>query len=180
VRKIRRLQPHRERAAAAAWLALAVGCGNPSPQLAKDAVTQADTAAQAETSGPQAETSDVNNDAAQADEGQADSPIPDTAQGDAPQFDAAQSETAQPDTAGVDAAEGDAVAGDVAAAEVAQDTADAAAPDTVACTGPTCVGAPFPTWQLVDFQPKSPGFQKSYGLSTFLGKVTVVGLYAAT
>ncbi len=40
----------------------------------------------------------------------------------------------------------------------------------------TCVGAPMPTWKLEDFQPKSPGFKKTYGLDGFKGKVTVVAL----
>lgn len=47
--------------------------------------------------------------------------------------------------------------------------------DTPACVG-TCIGAEMPSWQLEDFQPKSPGFKKVYGLSAFKGKVTVVAL----
>jgi hypothetical protein len=43
----------------------------------------------------------------------------------------------------------------------------------------TCVGAPVPTWQLADFQPKSPGYGKTYGLEAFKGKVTVVALLAS-
>lgn len=42
--------------------------------------------------------------------------------------------------------------------------------------GKTCVGADMPTWKLEDFQPKSPGFKKTYGLDGFKGKVTVVAL----
>jgi hypothetical protein len=47
-------------------------------------------------------------------------------------------------------------------------------PDCV--TGKTCIGSEMPTWMLEDFQPKSPGFKKTYGLSSFMGKVTVVAL----
>ncbi len=43
----------------------------------------------------------------------------------------------------------------------------------------TCIGAPMPTWELEDFQPKSPGFKTKYGLSAFKPKVTVVALLAA-
>ncbi|MBL8719060.1 MAG: hypothetical protein JNL79_23955 [Myxococcales bacterium] len=43
----------------------------------------------------------------------------------------------------------------------------------------TCVGAPMPTWELEDFQPKSAGFKTKYGLSAFKPKVTVVALLAA-
>jgi hypothetical protein len=48
------------------------------------------------------------------------------------------------------------------------------APDCV--TGKTCVGSEMPTWKLEDFQPKSSGFKKTYGLEAFKGKVTVVAL----
>lgn len=34
----------------------------------------------------------------------------------------------------------------------------------------------FPTWQLVDVQPKSSRFNQTYGLSAFLGRPTVVML----
>lgn len=43
----------------------------------------------------------------------------------------------------------------------------------------TCVGASMPTWQLQDFEPKSPGYGKTYGLEAFKGKVTVVALLAS-
>jgi len=43
----------------------------------------------------------------------------------------------------------------------------------------TCIGAPMPTWELEDFQPKSAGFKTKYGLSAFKPKVTVVALLAA-
>lgn len=39
-----------------------------------------------------------------------------------------------------------------------------------------CVGATMPTWQLQDFQPKSPRYGHTYGLEAFKGKVTVVAL----
>lgn len=42
--------------------------------------------------------------------------------------------------------------------------------------GKTCVGSEMPTWKLEDFQPKSTGFKKIYGLEGFKGKVTVVAL----
>lgn len=43
----------------------------------------------------------------------------------------------------------------------------------------SCTGASMPTWQLVDVQPKSPGYGKTYGLEAFKGKVTVVALLAS-
>ena len=43
----------------------------------------------------------------------------------------------------------------------------------------TCPGTPAPAWSLVDFQPKSAGFKSSYGLSKFVGKVTVVAFLAS-
>jgi hypothetical protein len=54
------------------------------------------------------------------------------------------------------------------------DTLDGEAPDCI--EGKTCVGAPMPTWKAEDFQPKSSGFKKIYGLEAFKGKVTVVAL----
>jgi hypothetical protein len=39
-------------------------------------------------------------------------------------------------------------------------------------------GAPAPTWSLVDFQPLSEGFQQTYGLDRFRGRVLLVALYA--
>lgn len=43
----------------------------------------------------------------------------------------------------------------------------------------TCPGASMPTWQLKDFQPQSCGYNKTYGLNTFKGKVTLVVLLSA-
>lgn len=43
----------------------------------------------------------------------------------------------------------------------------------------TCVGSPMPSWKLHDFQPQSCGYQQSYGLWSFRGKVTLVVLLAA-
>lgn len=43
----------------------------------------------------------------------------------------------------------------------------------------TCVGAPMPLWALLDFQPRSCGYQATYGLDTYQGHVTVVTLLAA-
>lgn len=63
--------------------------------------------------------------------------------------------------------------------------ADAADPSwtpkaSASCQGnPACVGAPMPDWKLVDFQPQSCGYGKSYGLRAFRGKVTVLVLLAA-
>lgn len=50
-----------------------------------------------------------------------------------------------------------------------------------ACVGKphTCVGMPMPSWKLKDFQPQSCGYQQSYGLRSFRGKVTLVALLAA-
>lgn len=39
-------------------------------------------------------------------------------------------------------------------------------------------GAPWPDWELTDFQPKSPRFNKTYGPSHFRGRVTLVALLA--
>lgn len=50
---------------------------------------------------------------------------------------------------------------------------DACQPD------PKAPGAPTPPWKLQDFQPQSPGFGTTYGLSAFKGRVTVVGLLAS-
>jgi peroxiredoxin len=58
----------------------------------------------------------------------------------------------------------------------------AATPKPQDCTTtllPTCPTAPAPAWQLYDFQPKSAGFQQTYGLERFKGKVVLVGLLAA-
>ena len=58
--------------------------------------------------------------------------------------------------------------------------ADAAGDGLLADAGcTTCVGATMPTWQLADFQPKSAGYGKTYGLEAFKGKVTVVALLAS-
>ena len=39
-------------------------------------------------------------------------------------------------------------------------------------------GAPWPDWELADFQPKSPRFNQTYGRSHFRGRVTFVALLA--
>jgi hypothetical protein len=39
-------------------------------------------------------------------------------------------------------------------------------------------GAPWPDWELADFQPKSPRYQQTYGLKHFHGQVTLVALLA--
>ncbi|HJN90088.1 MAG TPA: hypothetical protein QGG93_07115 [Verrucomicrobiota bacterium] len=39
-------------------------------------------------------------------------------------------------------------------------------------------GAPWPDWELTDFQPKSPRYQQTYGLKHFHGRVTLVALLA--
>ena len=44
---------------------------------------------------------------------------------------------------------------------------------------PTDPGAQAPSWQLEDFQPKSVGYQDTYGMEAFEGKVTVVALLAS-
>ena len=45
-------------------------------------------------------------------------------------------------------------------------------------TSPKEPGAPWPEWELTDFQPKSPRFNETYGLSHFRGRVTLVALLA--
>ncbi len=65
---------------------------------------------------------------------------------------------------------------DAAADTLVADASDAIA-DALDCVeGKTCVGAPLPTWQLQDFQPKSPRYLNTYGLEGFKPKVTVVAL----
>lgn len=39
-------------------------------------------------------------------------------------------------------------------------------------------GAPWPSWELVDFQPKSTKHNQTYGLNEFRGRVTMVALLA--
>ena len=39
-------------------------------------------------------------------------------------------------------------------------------------------GAPWPSWELVNFQPKSPKYNQKYGLNEFRGRVTIVALLA--
>lgn len=43
----------------------------------------------------------------------------------------------------------------------------------------TCLGADRPDWQLFDFQPRSCGFEATYGPEIFDGHVTVVALLAS-
>ena len=40
-------------------------------------------------------------------------------------------------------------------------------------------GDPAPAWSLKDFQPQSCGFNGTYGMDVFKGKVTVVVLLAS-
>lgn len=42
------------------------------------------------------------------------------------------------------------------------------------------LGSPFPPWALYDFQPQSCGYRGVYGLNAFLGRVTVVNLWAGS
>ncbi len=42
----------------------------------------------------------------------------------------------------------------------------------------TCIGEPWPQWQLTDVQPRSCGHEQSYGLDVFKGHVTFVALLA--
>ena len=55
---------------------------------------------------------------------------------------------------------------------------DATSADTVASCNHAaqCVGAAMPTWKLEDVQPKSAQYKQVYGLSGFVGKVTVLAL----
>lgn len=41
-----------------------------------------------------------------------------------------------------------------------------------------CIGSDFPSWKLIDIQPKSCGYKKSYNLMAFKGYVTVAVLLA--
>jgi hypothetical protein len=43
----------------------------------------------------------------------------------------------------------------------------------------TCSGAPMPSWELFDFQPRSCGYKATYGLDLYKGHVTVVALLAS-
>ena len=43
---------------------------------------------------------------------------------------------------------------------------------------PKELGSLWPEWKLTDFQPKSPGFNETYGLEHFRGRVTFVALLA--
>ena len=64
--------------------------------------------------------------------------------------------------------------------EVSQDLQAEAEPGTSCEDAPaTCVGAPMPMWELFDFQPRSCGFEATYGLDIYEGHVTVVTLLAA-
>ncbi len=56
-------------------------------------------------------------------------------------------------------------------------TAVAGPQGATATTAPT-VGAAEPAFALPDFQPQSCGFGATYGLPTFVGKVTVVAILA--
>jgi hypothetical protein len=82
------------------------------------------------------------------------------------------------DAAIADTAAADSVA-DSAVTEVAADASGDVLADGDAMSG-SSIGAPMPTWQLVDFQPKSAKFNQTYGLEAFKGKVTVVTLLLAS
>ena len=56
-------------------------------------------------------------------------------------------------------------------------TAGGAVPEC-ATVPASCPGAEMPDWQLADFQPKSSGYQMTYGLKKFAGTTTVVVLLA--
>ena len=43
---------------------------------------------------------------------------------------------------------------------------------------PRKIGSPWPEWKLLDFQPKSPKHNQTYGLDQFRGRVTMVALLA--
>ncbi len=54
---------------------------------------------------------------------------------------------------------------------------DAVTPDAATdCVGPTCLGAPWPEWKLVDLNPGSPDYALTYGREKFSGKATLVVL----
>ncbi len=97
----------------------------------------------------------------------------DTASADATTADVAiAADTASADATTADVATADAAGSDaVTAGDVA--TADGNA----GCKHPAqCVGAAMPTWKLTDVQPKSTKYKQVYGLSGFVGKVTVLAL----
>ncbi len=83
---------------------------------------------------------------------------------------------AKPDTATAP----DSAALDAVVDETMADGSSDALADASDAGCPSCVGAPFPTWQLKDFQPKSARFGQTYGLEAFKGKVTVVALLTAS
>jgi hypothetical protein len=63
---------------------------------------------------------------------------------------------------------------------VGPDTADPPAyPAPIDDCGVSCVGAPTPVWSLADFQPQSCGFEQTYGLNTFQGRVTLFATFNA-
>ena len=80
---------------------------------------------------------------------------------------------------------GDTASGDAFQEDGAADVADADAPDADAAVDPcvhkpaTCTGASMPSWELLDFQPRSCGYKATYGLDLYKGHVTVVALLAA-
>ena len=43
---------------------------------------------------------------------------------------------------------------------------------------PRKIDSPWPSWELLDFQPKSPKHNQVYGLDQFRGQVTIVALLA--
>lgn len=54
-------------------------------------------------------------------------------------------------------------------------------PEVDACEAglATCVGSSAPAWLLEDFQPQSCGYEATYGMEAFKGRVTVLVLLAA-
>ncbi|MCO4759996.1 MAG: hypothetical protein KC502_00710 [Myxococcales bacterium] len=148
--------------------------------------------------------SDAGSDAVVADTGgtdagSTDAVSADTSTADASATDAAATDSISADVTGSDAlapdapdALADAVSSDTIATDIADSDADAsndtdaggdtdvaAADGASACGHPAqCVGAAMPSWKLTDVQPKSPKFKTVYGLSGFVGKVTVVALLA--
>lgn len=52
-------------------------------------------------------------------------------------------------------------------------------PEVIEDCGVSCEGAPTPVWSLNDFQPQSCGFEQSYGLNAFQGRVTLFATFNA-
>ena len=126
-------------------------------------------------------TDSASGDAAVADAGDAslgaDSAVADSAVADSAVADSAVVDSAVADSAVADASTADTLTPDAGTPADVAPTDVAAADAGAACKHPAqCVGAAMPTWQLKDIQPTSAKYNTTYGLSGFIGKVTVLAL----